>query len=129
MNDCLFCKIIKGEVPSYTVYEDDLVKAFLDIAPSTNGDLLIIPKEHFENIMDINDEIIAHIFKVAKKLYPILKEKLGCKGMTLVQNNELGQDIKHFHLHLTPRYDNDLLAHNFNKISLLNVETVFDKLK
>ena len=56
-------------------------------------------------------------------------QKLGCKGMTLVQNNELGQDIKHFHLHLTPRYDNDLLAHSFNKDILLNVAAVFDKVK
>ena len=73
--DCIFCKIIKGEIPSYTIYEDEIVKVFLDISPVSNGHCLIIPKKHFENIIDIDLETLNHIDKVTKKLYPILKEK------------------------------------------------------
>ena len=74
--DCIFCKIIKGEIPSYTIYEDDIVKCFLDINPSTNGDLLIVPKKHYENILDIEDNVIMHIHKITKEMYQLLKEKL-----------------------------------------------------
>lgn len=129
MNECLFCKIIKGEIPSYTIYEDEIVKVFLDINPSTNGDCLIIPKKHFTNIEDIDLEILNHINIVSKKIYPILKEKLNCEGLTFSQNNDLGQEIKHYHLHATPRYKNDLLEHNYNKDQLISLEEVFEKLK
>ena len=127
--DCIFCKIINNEIKSYTIYEDDLVKAFLDINPSTNGDLLIIPKKHYENILDIDSKILYHILDVSKKLYPILKKKLACDGLTLVQNNNYGQEIKHFHLHLTPRYEKDNLKHDFNKDLLVSVEDVYQQLQ
>ena len=93
MNECLFCKIIKGEIPSYTIYEDEIVKVFLDINPSTNGDCLIIPKKHYTNINDIDLETLNHINKVSKDIYKLLQEKLECGGMTFVQNNDLGQEI------------------------------------
>lgn len=127
--ECLFCKIIKGEIPSYTVYEDDVVKVFLDINPSTNGDLLIVPKKHFENIVDIDLDTLNYINKIAKDLYSLLKEKLNVDGLTLVQNNDFGQDIKHYHLHLTPRYINDNLTHSFNKDLLIDVLDVYKKFK
>ena len=126
MEDCLFCKIIKGEVPSKTVYEDEVVKVFLDINPSTNGDLLVVPKKHYENIFDVDDEVITHTLKLTReKLYPLLKEKLNCDGLTIVENNEYGQDIKHFHIHLTPRYKEDCLLHKFNKDILKELDEVF----
>ena len=126
MEDCLFCKIIKGEVPSKTVYEDELVKVFLDINPSTNGDLLVVPKKHYENIFDVDDEIITHTLKITREsLYPLLKEKLNCDGLTIVENNGYGQDIKHFHIHLTPRYKEDCLLHKFNKDILKELDEVF----
>jgi len=127
--DCIFCKIIKGDIPSFTIYEDDIVKAFLDINPSTNGDLLLIPKKHYENILDIDLESLNHIFKITKKLYPILLEKLNCDGLTLVQNNNYGQEIKHFHIHLTPRYKQDNLKHIYNKENLKSIEEIFDQIK
>ena len=71
--DCVFCKIIKGEIPSYTLYEDDLIKVFLDINPSTNGDCLIVTKEHYENFLDIPEYLISHIHKISIKMYSILK--------------------------------------------------------
>ena len=129
MEDCLFCKIVKGEIPSKTVYEDELVKVFLDINPSTNGDLLIIPKKHYNNICDVDEEIITHSLHITKeKLYPLLKEKLNCEGLTIVENNDLGQDIKHFHIHLTPRYKDDNLSNKFNKDLLIELDEVFEKL-
>ena len=126
MNDCLFCKIINGEIPSYTIYENDLVKVFLDINPSTNGDSLIIPKKHFNTIEDIEIDTLKELDKVKQIIYPLLKQKLNCEGLTFVQNNDLGQDIKHFHIHATPRYKNDLISHDFNKETLKNIEQTFE---
>ena len=129
MDDCLFCKIIKGDIPSKTVYEDDLVKVFLDINPSTNGDMLVVPKKHFENIYDIDDKLLLHIHKVIKELYDLLKEKLSCEGLTIVQNNGHGQEIKHYHVHVTPRYSNDKITTNKNTDILVSIDDVFEQIK
>jgi len=126
--DCIFCKIISGEIPSYTLYEDEVVKVFLDINPNTNGHLLIIPKKHFTNIVDLDSEIMTHIFKVQKKMYDLVKERLGAEGATFVQNNDLGQDVKHYHMHLIPRYSNDGWENSYS-INLSSVEEIYDKLK
>ncbi len=129
MNDCIFCKIINNELPSKTIYEDDLIKIIMNINPTTNGHLLVLPKKHFVNIMDLDDEIVTHSFKIIReKIYPLLKEKLHCKGLTISENNELGQEIKHFHIHLTPRYENDLVDYNYNKDMLEDLDTVFAKI-
>lgn len=127
--DCLFCKIIKGDIRSKTVYEDDLVKVFLDINPSTNGDMLVVPKKHFENIYDIDDKLLLHIHKVIKELYDLLKEKLSCEGLTIVQNNGHGQEIKHYHVHVTPRYSNDKITTNKNTDILVSIDDVFEQIK
>jgi histidine triad (HIT) family protein len=126
MEDCIFCKIIKGELPSKTIYEDDLIAIIMNINPATNGHLLVLPKEHLVNIMDTSNEIITHSMDIIRKLYPSLKEKLNCKGLTISQNNELGQEIKHFHIHLTPRYDDDLLEFTYNKDKLLPLDEVYE---
>ena len=126
MEDCIFCKIVKGELPSKTIYEDELIKIIMNINPTTNGHLLVLPKEHMVNIMDTTDEVIMHSIKVIRELYPTLKEKLNCKGLTISQNNELGQEIKHFHIHLTPRYDNDLVDFNYNKDMIKDLDEVFE---
>lgn len=129
MNDCIFCKIIKGEAPSKTIYEDELIKVIMNINPSTNGHLLVLPKKHYINILDIDEQIISHSFRIIRdKLYPLLKEKLDCEGLTIAENNFLGQEIKHFHIHLTPRYQNDLADYNYNKDLLIDIENVYSKL-
>ncbi|MDO5002863.1 MAG: HIT domain-containing protein [bacterium] len=129
MKDCLFCKIINNEIPSSTVYEDDLIKVFLDINPTTNGHMLIIPKKHHVNVMDIDEDVVSHALKVIReKLYPMLKENLGCDGLTIVQNNEYGQEVKHYHIHLIPRYQDDLVSDSYNKEMLIPVEEVFARL-
>ena len=116
----IFCKIINGEIPSYTIYEDDAVKAFLDVNPSHNGHTLIVPKKHYENLFDIEEEILNHIMKIAKKLSLELKEKLNYDGITLTQNNEYGQEVKHYHLHLIPKYKEEVK---------LPVEEIYKKIK
>ena len=129
MKDCIFCKIINNEIPSSTVYEDDLIKVFLDINPTTNGHMLIIPKKHHVNVMDIDEDVVSHALKVIReKLYPMLKENLGCDGLTIVQNNEYGQEVKHYHIHLIPRYQDDLVSDSYNKEMLIPVEEVFARL-
>jgi len=130
MEDCIFCKIIKGEIPSRTIYEDDLIKIIMNINPATNGHLLVLPKEHMVNINDTTNEVITHSMNIIReKIYPLLKERLNCKGLTISQNNELGQEIKHYHIHLTPRYDNDLLDFNYNKDMISDLDEIFNKLK
>ena len=125
--ECIFCKIIKGEIPSYTVYEDEIVKVIMDINPITNGHLLILPKEHFVNLEDIEINTLSHIQNIAKKMYQLLKDKLNIDGLSLTQNNEYGQEVKHYHLHLIPRYIND----NINFIpsnEKEDVEKIFTKI-
>lgn len=105
--NCIFCKIIEGEIPSYTIYEDDIVKCFLDINPVNTGHLLIIPKEHTLDITTISDDTLMHIKKIALDLKKLVEEKLNCDGVTFIQNNGISQEVKHFHLHLIPKYEKD----------------------
>lgn len=108
-DNCIFCKIANGEIPSRTVYEDDDFRAILDLGPATKGHTLILPKTHAADLYELPEETAAKVLPVAKKVAEILKDKLGCPGLNLVQNNGVlaGQTISHFHLHLIPRYEND----------------------
>ena len=125
----IFCKIVNNEIKSHTIYEDELIKVFLDANPETNGHMLIIPKKHYQNILDLDEKIIPHAVKIIKeKLYPLMKEKLHCDGMTIAQNNEYGQEVKHFHIHVVPRYENDQDYHSYNKDILISTEDIYSKL-
>ncbi len=126
--DCLFCKIIEGNIPSKTIYEDELVKVFLDINPNTNGHCLIIPKKHIVTVKEVDSILTTHILEVEKKIYDLLKEKLNIKGLTIVQNNELGQEVKHYHVHLIPRYEDDNWKMNFNQESLKDTDEVYQEI-
>ena len=129
MKDCIFCKIIKGEIPSRKIYEDELIEIIMNINPNTNGHLLVLPKEHMTNLLDTPNELITHCLDVVREnIYPLLKERLNCEGLTLAQNNELGQEIKHYHLHLIPRYKDDNADFQYNKEQLIELDEVFDKL-
>ena len=125
--DCIFCKIIKGEINSYTIYEDDIVKVILDVNPVTNGHALVQPKKHYENLLDIDEKTLSHIHRVARDLYKVYKEKLDCDGFTLTQNNGYGQEIKHYHLHLIPRYKNDNIEFSHQK-NQINIEDIYIKI-
>ncbi len=106
MMNCLFCEIAMGNIDSYTIYEDDIVKCFLDINPRENGHLLIIPKQHFLDLDDIDEKTMVYLFKISIKMKKLLEERLQCDGVMIMQNNGSLQEIKHFHLHLVPDYKN-----------------------
>ena len=105
--NCIFCKIVKGEIPSYTIYEDDDFKVFMDVAPATKGHALVVPKQHYANIYEMESELLGKAMKVAQKVIKHATEVLGCKGYNVIQNNGevAGQTVFHFHMHLIPRYD------------------------
>ena len=129
MNDCIFCKIIKGEIPSKTIYEDEKIKIFMNINPSTDGHLLVVPKEHLVTIMDVSNELISYALDIVREnIYPLLKERLHCEGLTLAQNNDLGQEIKHYHIHLIPRYPEDGADFQYDKSKASDLDTVFENL-
>ncbi len=129
MKDCIFCKIINKELPTRTIYEDEDIQVIMNTNPITDGHLLILPKKHYENIFDIKEEIIAHSIKVLReKLYPLIKEKLNCEGLTICENNFLGQEIKHFHIHVIPRYKNDNVDFSYNKDKITDLDKVFQQL-
>ena len=129
MNDCLFCKIINKEIPAEIIFEDKDVLVFLDINPTTNGDTLVIPKEHFENYFDVSEELLEHMNDIYKSLYNVYKEKLNCIGLTLSTNLEYGQDIKHMHMHFIPRYKDDEVKHLSNKEILKDIKEISKLLK
>lgn len=107
-DNCIFCKLANGDIPTNTVYEDEDFRVILDAAPATRGHALILPKAHFANLYEIEDETLAEAAKLAKKVITREKELLGCDGYNLVQNNgeAAGQTVFHFHMHLIPRYAN-----------------------
>lgn len=126
--DCLFCKIINGDIPSKTIYEDEKVKVFLDINPNTNGHMLIIPKKHIVTVNELDSDLITHILDIEKKMYKLLKERLNIKGLTIVQNNDLGQEVKHYHVHLIPRYDDDNWKIKFNQLKIKDIDKIYQSI-
>lgn len=108
-DDCIFCKIAAGEIPSATLYEDADFRVILDIEPASNGHALILPKEHYANLYELDDELAAKAFVLAKKMITKLTDILGCEGYNVLQNNgtAAGQTVFHFHMHLIPRYAED----------------------
>lgn len=108
-DNCIFCKIANGDIPSKALYEDDDFKVILDLGPATKGHALILPKNHYRNLFELPDEEAAKVMVLAKKMATHMTKKLNCDGFNLVQNNEeaAGQTVFHFHLHLIPRYEDD----------------------
>ena len=124
-DDCIFCKIAAGEIPSRKIYEDKDLIAIMDLNPTSKGHSLIIPKEHCTNIYDIDEDIAAKVMKTAKKLATKMTVALNCDGFNLLQNNgkTAGQTMFHLHMHLNPRYkdaDNNMLK--FTSVSFSDEE-------
>lgn len=111
MDNCVFCKIVKGELPSYKVYEDENNMAFLDINPTTHGHVLVIPKKHFINMEEIPEDLLAKTILIVKKIGKSIKENLDVVGYNVCENNDPGanQLIPHIHFHIIPRYQDDNL--------------------
>ena len=107
--NCIFCKIANGEIPSRRLYEDDDFRVIMDLAPATKGHSLILPKDHYKNVYEIADDTAAKVLPLAKKMATLMTEKLGADGFNIVQNNNevAGQTVFHFHVHLIPRYNDD----------------------
>lgn len=108
-DNCIFCKLANGVFPTNSIYEDDDFNVILDASPATKGHALILPKEHYANIYEIDEDVLGKAAKLAKKIITHEKEVLGCDGYNIVQNNGevAGQTVFHFHMHLIPRYGND----------------------
>ena len=108
-DDCIFCKLANGVIPTNSLYEDDVVKVLFDAGPASLGHVLILPKEHFDNVYALDDDTAAHVFQVAVKVAKALKEGLNLEGLNIVQNNGeiAGQTVFHFHMHIIPRYKGD----------------------
>ncbi|MBU9736140.1 HIT family protein [Diplocloster agilis] len=106
---CIFCKIANDEIPAATIYEDEDFMVILDLGPAARGHALILPKQHYANIYELDESIAAKAFVLAKKMAAHMTEVLGCEGFNIVQNNGplAGQTVFHFHIHLIPRYPDD----------------------
>lgn len=132
MNDCLFCKIIKGELPSYRIYEDSHTYAFLDIAKDADGHILVVPKAHKKNILDCDLVTLNHVMAATKNISNYLVEKCGYQGVNLLNASDecAGQSVPHFHIHVIPRKPGDGVdAWPQLSGAELELEDVYEKLK
>ena len=127
-DDCIFCKLANGQIPTNSIYEDDDFNVILDASPATKGHALILPKEHYANIFEIDEEILGKAAKLAKKIMIKEKDNLKCDGYNLLQNNGevAGQTVFHFHMHLIPRYESD---ENKDIIQWSHIELSDDEMK
>ena len=109
MSNCIFCKIVNGDIPSSIVYEDEDFKAIMDISPASRGHVIILTKKHFDNLFELEDEVAGKVLLVAGRIAAAMKEELKCDGINLLQNNgeAAGQSVLHIHFHLIPRYKGD----------------------
>jgi histidine triad (HIT) family protein len=115
-DDCIFCKIANGDIPSATLYEDEEFRVILDLGPASKGHALILPKEHYPNLYELPDELAGKAILLAKKMAVKMTKALDCDGFNIVQNNgePAGQTVFHFHMHLIPRYKNDRAGFGWN---------------
>jgi histidine triad (HIT) family protein len=126
--DCLFCKIIRGELPSRTVYEDSQVKVIMNINPNSKGHLLIIPKKHYTDLTEISKEDLVHVNEVSVKMSKLVEDKLGADGVALVVNYGETQAIKHYHLHVLPHYPGEGQFKEKMDVTDKDIEDVYNQL-
>jgi histidine triad (HIT) family protein len=107
--DCIFCKLANGEIPTNTIYEDEKFRVIFDANPMTKGHCLVIPKDHYDNVFNMEEKVAGEAFAVAAKIARAMKKTLPCEGMNILQNNGevAGQTVFHFHIHVIPRYPED----------------------
>ena len=133
--NCIFCKLAPGEIPSHTIYEDDTFRVILDAAPASKGHALILPKEHYKDLYQIDETVAGEAMKLAKRMAADMTAKLGCDGFNLVQNNgeAAGQTVFHFHLHLIPRYQHmknkDILIWNHETFTEEEMKEICQELR
>ncbi len=106
----IFCKIVKGEIPSKCIYEDEIVMVILDVSPRSNGHCLVIPKKHYDDINEVDRDVLNHMFDVALEINKMIEKKLHSNGATYEINYGIAQEVKHVHLHIIPRYKYEDIA-------------------
>ncbi|MBU4216971.1 HIT family protein [Candidatus Parcubacteria bacterium] len=129
---CIFCKIVSSEIPSYKVYEDDFVLAFLDVAPVNYGHVLVIPKNHYANMEEVTNDDLCRVITVVKKIGQSLKENFNITGYNIQENNDpvAGQVVSHLHFHIIPRLENDgLLLWSGGRYGDDEIQEVLNKIK
>ena len=133
--NCIFCKLANGDIPTNTVYEDEEFRVILDASPATRGHALILPKQHYANLYEIDENVAADSMKLAKKLAIDMKKVLGCDGVNVLQNNEetAGQTVFHFHVHVIPRYqgakNDDIIQWTHEDFSEDEMKKILDTVK
>ena len=130
-NNCVFCAIAANEIPSFKVYEDDLVLAYLDINPFSKGHTLVIPKEHSSGLLDTPDETLAALVARVKKVASHLKAALPCDGFNILQNNgeAAGQSVGHIHFHIIPRKNGDPVSFEGNPGDMEKLSQLAERLR
>ena len=130
-NDCIFCAIAAGEIPSFKVYEDDIVLAYLDINPFSKGHTLVIPKAHTTGLLDTDDAVLAAVVARVKKVAAHLRAALPCDGFNILQNNgeAAGQTVRHLHFHIIPRYAGEPLAFESKPGDMAELKALADNLR
>lgn len=130
--NCVFCKIIDGKIPAYKIYEDNDVLAFLDVNPVTYGHTLVVPKDHYESFLSTPKDIMNKVMNVAQRIGQVQIEQLGAKGVNILMNcyEAAGQVVKHFHVHVIPRYEStDGFKLEMKDLKDVNLPQVLEKIK
>ena len=132
-DNCIFCKIANGEIPSATLYEDEEFRVILDLGPASKGHALILPKNHYRNLYDIDEATASKAICLAKKMITKMTDVLGCDGYNIVQNNEeaAGQTVFHFHMHIIPRHNDDTVNVGWekHKVSSERIKDITDEVR
>ena len=130
-NDCVFCGIAEGEVPSFKVYEDEQVLAYLDINPFAKGHTLVIPKEHYKALLDTDDKVLAELIVKVKRIAAHVALSIGCDGFNILQNNgdAAGQTVRHVHFHIIPRWNGDPLTFENKKGDMDELAALAEKIR
>ena len=129
---CIFCSIVNKEIPSSCIYEDDQVMAFLDLSQVTKGHTLVVPKKHYDNLLECDDETLAHLIQVEKMLAVRISERLNAQGVNVLNNTHeaAGQTVNHLHFHIIPRYsENDAVVIQFNESEKQDLDELVKILK
>ena len=124
-NNCIFCKLANGDIPTNSIYEDDEFKVILDASPATKGHALILPKNHFANLLEADDDVLAKALPLAKKIGNKMMKELSCDGINIIQNNgeAAGQTVHHLHVHVIPRFAGDAAIKEWEHQSFSDAET------
>ena len=130
-NNCVFCAIAAGEIPSFKIYEDDLVLAYLDINPFSKGHTLVIPKAHTKGLLDTDNAVLADVIAKVKKVAAHVALTIGCDGFNILQNNgdAAGQTVRHVHFHIIPRWNGDPLTFENKKGDMDELAALAEKIR